>query len=258
MKKIKLILTIFLMLLIIAFLLFNNAKNKKNSTDNLAENAPFSISKIKIYSSAYGENQTTSFQQNSWILNLLQYSDIAIYIGNGEDDLNQANTAKTLSIDNIKISNPKTGNSKLYYLDTLNFGTPTISEKYQLENNFEFTVLNDKNEESTILSNTPVFFADCSNPITLKYVNDSVKKNFNLSSTEPVVFNGTLLKLANIELKNLSATIDFSLNIKNYKNETYTCNLSIPISLANETSTIYDGSILDEIDCSKFKFTKKP
>ena len=40
--------------------------------------------------------------------------------------------------------------------------------------------------------NTPIFFADCSTPITLKYVN-TVSSNFSLKNTNKLTQNGTLL-----------------------------------------------------------------
>ena len=210
-----------------------------------------------MYSSGYGKNKNTSFGQSSWILDILQYTDIAIYIDNGEDELSYNNSVKKLWIDNINISNPKLGNSNLYYLDSLNFGTATINESYKIEDSLEFSVLNDENTENTIQSNTPVFFIDCSNPITLKYMNNPIKENYSISSTDPIFFDGKLLKTAQISLDSLKTTINFKINIENNDNQHYYYNLSLPILLENAEKSIFDGSVFVENEYENLKFLEE-
>lgn len=221
------------------------------------KSCPFEISKVITYSTAYGNNKNTTFQKSSWILDIFQYTDIAIYISNGNSKLTEKNSVKKLSLENISITQPTIGYSKLFYLDTLNFGTENINENYELDNSFEFTIINDENQENWVKYNTPVFFTDCSNPITLKYVNQSVMNNFELQSNEPVFFDGRLLKIANIPLENLHATIHLTINIQNNSNENYYYNLSIPINLNNENSSIYDGNFLLENKYKNLKFLRK-
>lgn len=222
-----------------------------------SENSPFSVSKVIVYSSGYGKNKNTTFQQSSWILDVLQYSDIAIYIKNSGEELNSFNTVKKLSLENVHISSPKIGSPNLYYLDSLNFGTSNSNENYKITDSLDFTVLNDTNEANSIQYNTPVFFTDCSNPITLKYVNQSLKENYTITSKEPVFFNGKLLKMANIDLNDLETTIGFRIHIVNYENEDYFYDLSLPISLQNEEHSIYEGSILVESEFENLKFMKE-
>lgn len=221
------------------------------------QNSPFSVSKIIMYSSAYGENQNTTFQKSNWILNILQYTDIAIYLEHSGKNLTSANTLKTLLLENIQISSPTLGNPSLYYLDSLNFGTATFHENYKLDNTTEFTVLNDENKNNEIQSNTPVFFTDCSNPITLKYVNQAVKENYIVTSNEPVFFDGRLLNMANIALTHLEANISFDIHIESNDNIDYFYHFSSPILLENGESSIYDGSILVEKSFENEKFRKK-
>lgn len=205
-----------------------------------SQNSPFSISKVIVYSSAYGENKNTTFQQSNWILNIFQYSDIAIYIENKADELNTANTVKKLYLENLSISTPALGSPSLYYLDSLNFGTPNRNENYKIDDSIEFTVLNDTNETNTIQYNTPVFFTDCSNPITLKYVNSSIKENFTIFSNEPVFFNGKLLEMAGVELKDLETIIRFRIHVVNYENEDFYYDLSLPMPFENETNSVLE------------------
>jgi len=242
-----------------SFLRFWRKYEFEKNTINLSQsykNSPFEISKIIMYSSGYGENKNISFSQNNWILDILQYTDIAIYIDNNNEKLTSANSVKKLSLENIKISAPKLGFPALYYLDSLNFGTYKINQNYEIQNSLEFTVLNDSNEAGNIGSNTPVFFADCSNPITLKYVNSNIKENYKIESNEPLFFNGKLLEIANINLNDLMSSIDFSINIENFEGQKYSYHLSLPIEFENKNESIYDGSFLSRKNYKNLKFMK--
>lgn len=263
MKKILIVLLLILFIfLLYHFILakFLNKYSLEKEFINFSEsiqNSPFSVSKAIMYSSAYGENQNTTFQKSNWILNILQYTDIAIYLEHSGKSLNSANTIKKLSLENIQISPPMLGMPSLYYLDSLNFGTATFHENYKLDNSIEFTVLNDENENNEIQSNTPVFFTDCSNPITLKYVNQSVKENYIVTSNEPVFFDGRLLKMANIPLSNLEANISFDIHLESNNSIDYFYHFSLPIYLENNNSSIYDGSIMIEKSFENYKFIEK-
>ncbi len=262
-SKIKHLLMMIALLILIYILyqfLWIPYKNKitfEKETITLSEsiqNSPFSISKVLLYSSAHGENQNTNFQQSNWILNILQYTDIAIYLNHAGETLNSSNTIQKLSLENIAITAPNLGSPSLYYLDSLNFGTANFNQNDKLENTLEFTILNDENKHNDIQSNTPVFFTDCSNPITLKYVNSSVKENYAITSHEPIFFDGHLLQIANISLENLETTISFTIHIESNNHKNYFCHVSLPISLKNETSSIYDGNILMEKKLENYKF----
>lgn len=262
-KKILIVLLFILFIFLFYHLVLTKFLNKYSleqesiKFSESVQNSPFSVSKVIIYSSAYGENQNTTFQKSNWILNLLQYSDIAIYLEHSGKNLTSANTIKKLSLENIYISSPILGKPSLYYLDSLNFGTATFHENYKLDNSTEFTVLNDENRNNEIQSNTPVFFTDCSNPITLKYVNHSIKENYIVTSNEPVFFDGRLLKMANIPLTNLKTNIRFDIHIKSNNNIDYFYHFSLPILLENNNCSIYDGSILVEKNFENYSFRQR-
>lgn len=259
MKKFVKRFVIILLCILAIYLLYRFLFLKPQTQNNpeTTETSPFSVAKVMLFSSAYGENKDTTFGQSNWILDILQYSDIAIYLENGGADLSAENTVKKLWIEDIALSKPKIGRPSLYYLDSLNFGTAHFNEHNEIQEKLEFTVLNDKNIEDNLQYNTPTFFTDCSNPITLKYVNHSVKSNYEVTSDEPVSFNGKLLEMANISLDDLKAKLDFTVHIVANNNEEFYQRLSIPIELENENNNILSGSILVENDASNLKFTKK-
>lgn len=243
--KKKIILTIIVIILIIldTYLIFNyiylKYKNKlfiENNDVIFAENiknSPFRINKIVLYSSGFGQNRNTKFQNSNWILDIYQYTDIALYL-----DCKEA-------IQSLSISNFKSNFGNLYYLDSTKFGTEEILNNYEINSTLEYTVLNDSNEENSINYNTPIFFADGSNPITLKFVN-MIAKNFIIENNEKLEFNGSLLKKTNTKLEDLKSNISFDINIKTYHNEEYSTTVNLNIPIENENSNIFKGSILEE------------
>ena len=90
----------------------------------------------------------------------------------------------------------------------------------------------------------PQIYSDASNPITLEYMN-LIKSNYLVSDIEnPLVYNGSLLKRAGVDLTSISGNITFKIHIKNILGENYVANIKIAIPLKDEVSgnTIYDGS----------------
>ena len=249
MKKIILSFSLIILLLAITFISYNfiyaTIKNKMEleaSVEQVEKNnqSPFLIEKEAIFNSASAKNNVGNkkFDENNWLFTLLQYTDIAIYIKPAEKKLSTSNTIKKISIDNIKIN--KSDNlldSKLYYLDAQNFGTDIYKDSDLIENELSFSVLNDKNKDNIIKTNTPVFFSDCSNPITLKLVN-TVDDNFKLSTNELYSFNSKILDKYitenNYDIKNLDYEISFDINITSHDDVSYT----YPIVIKNEYSKL--------------------
>ena len=213
----------------------------------------FKISKIIAYSSAYGKNKNTSFNQENWLLEIYQYTDFAIYISPKSDD----NFVKKLWIDNLEFAQtPTIGITSIFYEDALKFGTEYIHSEFPFEESLEFTVLNDKNEENNIKYNTPVFFADCSTPITLKYVN-TVSSNFSLNNTNTLTQNGTILQNLINDTSVINAKFNFSLHLLDKNNTEYEALVSINVPLTNNTDSILSqGNILQIEDNLNINFIR--
>ena len=241
-KKIVLIIVI-IILGILDIVLFKNLIYQKYKNKTFIEetdvkfakelkNSPFKINKIVLYSSGFGINKNTNFQKSNWILDIYEYTDIALFVDNKE------------AIKSLEISNFNSDFGNLYYLDVTKFGTEKILNNFQVNPNLSFTVLNDSNQENLINFNTPVFFADGSNPITLKFVN-MVAKDFTIENNEKLKFDGSLLKRVNPNLNKLKTTISFDVSIKDYNNEEYSTTIKLNIPIENSNSSIFDGSILE-------------
>lgn len=160
------------------------------------------------------------------------------------------------AIKNLSISNFKSSTGNLYYLDITKFGTGDILKDYEIAKNLDFSVLNETNENDSINYNTPVFFADGSTPITLKFVN-TIKKNYVIENNEKLKFDGSILEKTGLKLEELNKKISFDINIKDYNNEEYTTRINLKIPIEKENSNIFNGSILDKKNNQNIILLKK-
>ena len=251
MKKKRIVILFFIILIILLVIFILNWKNLFHSTSTISEEIErFNIDRIQYYSNVGAISNQTTYQNPEWNLNVYQYTDIAIYIKRLED-YNIDNYIENLYIDNINISKSEKGSQELYYLNPLNFGDSDISnlsDESKINDELKYNIINYDNEENDIKYSIPIFFEDCSNPITLRYLNSSIITNYTISTTEPVEFNGSLLKNGNIDLKDLETKISFDLNIVTQSGENHTINLEFEIPLKDSNNTIYDGkiNIIDE------------
>lgn len=225
------------------------------------EDPVFKINQIILYSSAYAvDNSEENTLQD---LDIHQYTDIAIYIDNNSniEELTEENTINEIYIDNIKIeSNYNIGNKVLNYKNPISFGIFQDLGKSVEEINFDITHTNNENNEKDY--DNPTFFTDCSNPITIGYVNKNILQNYEVSEeNSSIAFDGTILRDTNIDLKKLNCEISFTIHIRNNLNEEYICNVNIDNNLESDEGGIYTGYIMriqntSEITHSFFKLAR--
>lgn len=246
----------------------------------------FSIDKIYLYSSANATNNET--KKSMWNLNVYQYTDIALYISGNTTNKDQ-NTIKELYIDNVKFDSLNVGTPNMHYKSLFEFGKFNLETENIITDRLNYEVIepakaeqknnvsinsevtntadnieirdtntnssNNINSTSDILYvetlnySKPQIYSDVSNPITLEYMN-LIKSNYLVSDIEnPLVYNGSLLKRAGVDLTSISGNITFKIHIKNILGESYVANVKIAIPLKDEVSgtSIYDGSFTKEI-----------
>ena len=120
----------------------------------------------------------------------------------------------------------------------------------------EFTVLNDKNEDNSIKYNTPIFFADCSTPLTLKYVN-TVSSNLSLKNTNSLVQNGTILNNLIKDTSVIDSKISFYIHLLDNNNVEYKSMITLNIPLSNNKGSILaQGNILKTDNNLNISFIK--
>ena len=254
-KNVKLAFAILIILVFVVFLLYyhfvlSNAISKSQFANEMIEisdkneDSIFNIQKILLYSSATAiDNSENNSLQN---MAISQYSDISIYIDNLShvSELTDENTVKELYIDNIVInSSSDRGTKILNYKNPLNFGKYKYIE-LPSNNRIDFNIVNTNSENENNDYSNPTFYTDCSNPITLGYLNKAILTNYSVSSEESSVsFNGKVLKEANIAIDDINYVLNFRINIVNNLNQKFSYNMKLSVNLDGDNGGIYNGYV---------------
>lgn len=248
-NKQKILIPIFIIVIIILIFIYGNLIQKKLQRNHFVkqnatvyqnnEEEVFKLEKIILCNSANAIDK--SQEQNLQDLSIYQYTDIAIYINNGEE-LTNKNTIKELYIDNISLDGDRTqGQKSLNYKNLKNFGLKQqINEQPQNSEKIDFNIIytNEQNQEATYME--PTFYTDCSNPITLEYVNYNLVNGYKLNENESISFDGSVLQKLGIEIDSIECKVKFRINIVNNQDEKYSCPVNINIPL----SDIYEGTTM--------------
>lgn len=289
-----------ILLIIYGNIIFKNISYGKFAKQNMEvyennKEQVFKVEKILICSSANATD--LSEKQNLQDMSIYQYTDIAVYINNGED-LSNKNTVKELYIDNISLEgNSDIGKKELNYKNILKFGlkkdtlpksstitdmssehnvfeslmnntgnnntasndnksidvgnivtneteesTSEVQENSEYEDDgkikFNIVYTNEENEKADY--NNPTFYTDCSNPITLEYLNNDIATNYKIDENKSVSFDGSILKDAGISTESLACKVKFKINIINNEDEKYSCWINFDIPLDD----IYEGTTM--------------
>lgn len=242
----KILVLVFIMLvLIITSIIYRNILKSQYAkhmidiaTEN--ENAIFKVEKILLYNSAGIDNNENNNLEN---LNICQYTDIAIYIDNKNHikEINEKNTVSELYIDNINIEvNSNRGEKLVNYKNVMDFGKFKMLEKVD-SINYNIIRTNDENNSNDY--ETPSFYTDCSNPITLGYVNKNLKQYSATENNNVVYYDGKILKKAGIDLEDIKYNISFTIHLKNNISEEFIYNMAIEDVLSSKDEIIYNGFV---------------
>lgn len=264
MFKNKNFLTIIILLFLIIFLIiltntvyssYLNKTTLENTIYKVLENNEqtiFSINKIVYFSSASANTNITSSNLN--VKNLLQYTDIAIYLNNNTSNFSAENTLKSVYIDNINYSKkPELGTPSLYYKNINDFSKDIFIENNKITN----TLIYDVTSEDSLDYSEAILFNNCANPITLSYVNSDIKSNYTLPASQTsITYDGSLLKNSNILLNSISCSISFDINIINNLDEKFICPIYIDIPLNSKSNSIYNGNftLIDNTNYTFFRY----
>lgn len=222
----------------------NKFSNEMISFSDENETAIFSIQKILLYSNANAIDKSEN--QSLKDVSIDQYTDLSIYLDNSQSisELTDENTVKELYIDNISItSKSNIGKKILNYKNPLNFGKYKNLEE-PVNNRIDFKIVNTNEENETNNYDEPTFYTDCSNPITLGYLNRDILTNYSVSDdSKTVSFNGKVLKEANINLDDINYTLNFTIHIVNKLNQKFAYNMTLGVNLNDDNGGIYNGYI---------------
>lgn len=214
----------------------------------------FKIGKIILYSSANAVDNSDGQLKN---IDISQFTDMEIYIDNTKksEAITAENTINEMYIDNIKFStNANTGTKALNYKNPFDCGKFIDLENYR-DDGILFKVNNTNQKDSESDYNDNIFFTDCSNPISLGFVNKNFLTGCEVNSTNgSITFDGSILKSANVNLKEIEPTISFTIHITNNYNEKFTCNLSFKVDLSATDGGIYNGYVMKVLNTEDVKY----
>ncbi len=209
------------------------------------ETPTFSVEKIYLCNSANAIDNTS--EQKLDKLGLYQYTDIAVYLNNYRDNgLTDKNTIKQLYIDDINLDlDYNIGKTSLVYTNLLNLGSRDelakmiSNSKNTQKDKIEFNVITTNEENNVADYEEPTFYADCSNPISLKYINE-ISAEYTVAKNSSATFDGSILEKAGIKPEDINARISFRINLINNKDEYYSnyVNFQIPLNDINKGTTI--------------------
>ena len=124
--------------------------------------------------------------------------------------------------------------------------------KYQDEiektDRIDFNILHTNADNANNDFSKPTFFTDCSNPITLGYLNKNVKTNAEISNKdEKIDFNGKLLKLADVPIEDVAYRLSFKIHLKNSLEESFVYSVDLNLPMKEKKTSIYDGYIFKKM-----------
>lgn len=93
--------------------------------------------------------------------------------------------------------------------NTTNLVTNENNEKID----FNIIYTNEENEKANY--DAPTFYTDCSNPITLEYLNTDIITHYKMDENKSVSFDGSILKEAGVSTDNIACKVKFKINIVN-------------------------------------------
>lgn len=252
-KNVKLAFALLIILAIIVLLLFyhfvladvfsrNNFANQMIELSDENETSVFNIQKVLLYSDANAIDNSEDHSLKN--MSICQFTDLSIYLDNSSSntELSSENTVKELYIDNINMtSKSDVGTKILNYKNPMNFGK--YKNIKELDNGrIDFKVINTNQENESQNYSEPTFYTDCSNPITLGYLNKDIVTNYSVSdASKSISFNGKVLKEANVSLDDINYTLNFTIHIVNNLNQKFAYNMKLDVNLNDDNGGIYNG-----------------
>ena len=221
------------------------------------KNPIFKVKKVILY---YGATAIDNSDGNLTDIDISQFTDIELEIDNHSynKDLSPENTISELFIDNIKIE-PANEDANIIF----NYKNPMNAGKYEELDNYKedgilFKIIRSNEAEKEEDYDDSIFYTDCSNPLSLGYINKNIMTGCEVSKDVDglVTFDGSILKSVNVPLASLNAKIHFSIHLVNNYNEEYVCNVSLENSLDTENKEIYTGHYVKIINANDMNFIK--
>ena len=212
-EKLNKVLALLIIVIAFAVTLMIMLKYKTEGETNL----PFLLTKIMIVSSADSETKQENPDNYKWNMSINQYNDIYMEIKKNYEYKRDC-YIKSVSIENLKISEPKIGKEIAYMPNS------TDRKQYVYDDNF------------IIKDNLTYNGASANNPKNLEIANQGGNVLFRIANRNTseyvsnedgeVAYNGTLLKKTNVNIDDIKVNVNFDVVIRTNKLQ-YRGNISL-------------------------------
>lgn len=214
-EKLNKVLALLIIVIAFAITLIIMLKYKTEGEINL----PFLLTKIMIVSSADSETKKENPENYKWNIVINQYNDIYMEIKKNYEYKRDC-YIKSVSIENLKISEPKIGKELAYM--------PNSSEGKQFVYDDNFIINNDLTYNG----------ASANNPKNLEIANQGGNFIFRIANRNTseyvsnddgeIAYDGTLLKKTNVNIDDIKVNVNFDVVIRTNKLQ-YRGNVSFEI-----------------------------
>ena len=206
-EKLNKVLALLIIVIAFAVTLMIMLKYKTEGETNL----PFLLTKIMIVSSADSETKQENPDNYKWNMSINQYNDIYMEI--------KKNYEYKISIENLKISEPKIGKEIAYMPNSTDGMQYVYDDNFIIKDNLTYNGASANNPKNLEIANQGgnVLFR-IANRNTSEYVSNEDGE---------VAYNGTLLKKTNVNIDDIKVNVNFDVVIRTNEMYHWKCHLRI-------------------------------
>ena len=203
-QKLKFIIAIFIIVLVVAFVIFRIIKYQTEGEKNM----PFNLSKIIVVSTAQKEDISQENEQNNiWNFNIIQTNDVYISIERNKNNTKKDEKIKNISINNIEVTeSPAVGVLKPYMPNSLEGENYKYSDEYVVNGSLTYRA-----SDKTDYKNLQI--GQNGGSIAISFANKQVGTYSSADDTE-ITYDGTMLSKIGITNEQVKSKVAFDLIIE--------------------------------------------
>ena len=203
-QKFKFIIAIFIIVLVVAFVIFRIIKYQTEGEKNM----PFNLSKIIVVSTAQKEDiSQENGQNNIWNFNIIQTNDVYISIERNKNNTKKDEKIKNISINNIEVTeSPAVGVLKPYMPNSLEGENYKYSDEYVVNDSLTYRA-----SDKTDYKNLQI--GQNGGSIAISFANKQVGTYSSADDTE-ITYDGTMLSKIGITNEQVKSKVAFDLIIE--------------------------------------------
>lgn len=222
-QKLKFIIAIFIIVLVVAFVIFRIIKYQTEGEKNM----PFNLSKIIVVSTAQKEDISQENEQNNiWNFNIIQTNDVYISIERNKNNTKKDEKIKNISINNIEVTeSPAVGVLKPYMPNSLEGENYKYSDEYVVNDSLTYRA-SDKIDYKNLQ------IGQNGGSIEISFANKQVGTYSSADDTE-ITYDGTMLSKIGITNEQVKSKVAFDLIIELDDGKKYSGRVELDLNCDN-------------------------